>query len=137
MSRNDGDPRAVRRSDGLRPVVGYAAAGAVATGAAAALAAWLSPARATAGIAWAALAAYGLQVAAFGALWKVRGRANAFFVAWGGGTLVRLGAVLALGLWLARGSADVAAPLLLSFAGFLFVLLLLEPLFFRAGLRNR
>lgn len=121
----------------LRPVLGYAAVGAIVTGAVAAVAIELSPASARASIGWAAVAAYGLQVVAFAALWSVRERVNAFLVAWGGGTLVRLGAVFALGLWLTRGAVEAAAPLLVSFAAFLFVLLLLEPLFFRAGLRNR
>ncbi|MBI4543993.1 MAG: hypothetical protein HY703_02220 [Gemmatimonadetes bacterium] len=82
-------------------------------------------------------AAWLVQLGAFGALLLLRRRGRGFFLAWGGGTVLRLGVVLGVGLWLARTAPTSAAPLLLSFAGFLFLLLLLEPVFLRSGVPDR
>jgi hypothetical protein len=85
---------------------------------------------------WGAGLAYAVQVVAFGVLVAVRRRGMAFLAAWGGGTLLRMAVVLVAGVWLTRAAALAPAPLLLSLAGFLFVLLLLEPVFFRVGMRS-
>ncbi len=120
-------------SAGARAVAGYALAGAALVAACTGLVAGvLSPEGAT-GVAVAAALAWGIQVASFSALVALRKR-PAFFVAWGGGTVVRFGLVVCVGLWLARSGYPPLA-VLLSLAGFLFLLLLLEPVFFRKGLR--
>ena len=120
----------------MRAVAGYALTGGVLVAAvAAALGAILAPA---AGVAvwWAAGLAFVVQVVAFAALVAVRRRGMSFLAAWGGGMLMRLAVVLFAGVWLTRAAALEPAPLLLSLAGFLFVLLLLEPVFFRVGMRS-
>nr|PZN89612.1 MAG: hypothetical protein DIU52_12300 [bacterium] len=117
-----------------RAILGYAVASGLAVGLGVLVAAvWLGPQDAAA-VRTAAVAAYVIQVVGFAALVSARGAR--FFVAWGGGTLLRLGAVLAAAVWLARTQARPPAPLMLGLAGFLFVLLLLEPIFFRMGLRS-
>lgn len=118
-----------------RPVLAYAvlAAGLLLLGAGL-LAALLGGAAGRA-IWWAAGVAYLVQVGAFAVLWTMRGRAVRFFAAWGGGTLARM-LVVGAGALLARGAGLPLAPLLVALAGFLFVLMLLEPLVFRAGLDN-
>ena len=121
-------------SAGARAVLGYALVGGVIVAAGAALLVGLVAPSGAAGIGLAAALAYGIQVASFAVLVGLRGR-PAFFLAWGGGTLLRVGAVLGAGLWLGR-TPHPPAPLLLSLAGFLFLLLLLEPAFFRKGLRT-
>jgi len=117
-----------------RAVLGYAVASALAVGLGALGAGLLLGPREAAAVRAAAVAAYGIQVVSFAALASARG--PAFFLAWGGGTLLRLGAVLGAGVWLARTQATPPLPLMLGLAGFLFALLLLEPIFFRMGLRS-
>lgn len=93
---------------------------------------WLGP-EARRGLVIGASIAFPIQWIAFGLLLKFRKKANAFLAVWAGGTLVRMGSVLAAGfLLLEVDSADPAA-LLLALAGFFFGLLLLEPLFLRPG----
>jgi hypothetical protein len=117
-----------------RAIVGYALAGAALLGAGAlGLGTLVGPPDAAA-LRVAGLAAYAVQVPAFAALVGARG--SRFFVAWGGGMLVRLGLIGGAGVWLARTQAYPAASLLVGLAGFLFALLLLEPFFFRMGLRS-
>ncbi|HEX6940009.1 MAG TPA: hypothetical protein VF158_11405 [Longimicrobiales bacterium] len=85
---------------------------------------------------WAgAAAAYAIQLAAFAALLAVRGRPERFLVAWGGGSLLRFLLVAAMGVWVTRAPAFPlpAAPLLFSVAGFVVLLVLLEPVFLRRG----
>lgn len=104
---------------------------------AAVLTLWLVPGRAAA--VWAAAAlAYAVQLVACGVMIWGQDRAGAdsgaFFKAWGGGTALRFGVLLAAGVWLAWSPVFAPAAMLLSFAGFLFLLLLLESMFFRTGL---
>ncbi len=87
-------------------------------------------------VAWMGAAAWLVQSILFAPLLAARRRLNVFFVAWGGGTLVRLGVIGGAAWWLYRTRALPLAPSLLSLAGFLFLLLLLEPVFFRLGLRS-
>lgn len=80
------------------------------------------------GIVTAAALALPLQVAAFGALawgWSER---NRFLATWVGGVLGRL-ALLGAGAALVITTDLSPAPTLLALAGFLFVMLLIEPLF--------
>jgi hypothetical protein len=82
------------------------------------------------GLLVAAGVAYPAQLLGFGLLVRYRGRVKAFLAVWAGGTVVRLGLVLAMGLVLFRVSWIAPAPTLLGLAGLFFGLLLLEPLFF-------
>ena len=85
------------------------------------------------GVAVGGMIAYLVQVVAFGLLLRYRDRLNAFLAVWVGGTLVRMGVVLGVGLMLiTRGGLDPAS-LLLALASFFFGLLLLESVFFRPG----
>ena len=112
---------------GVSLLVVAAAAGGVslATGADADRAIWLS-----AGVAW------GLQLAAFAGLVAVRGRHSLFVAGWAGGMGLRGLALGVLAYVGARTSAFPMEPLLVSFVAFLFVLVLLEPVFLKRGLRT-
>lgn len=88
-------------------------------------------------IAWMGGLAWAVQVVLFLPLVATRGRGKAFFAAWGAGTLARFG-VLGLAAWgISRSGVLPIAPSLLALAGFLFALLLMEPMFFRMGLRRQ
>lgn len=82
-----------------------------------------------------AAVAYLIQLVAFGLLVRVRGRPERFVVAWGAGTVLRFALVAVLGLWVtqARSVSFEPAPLLLSAAGFVVLLALLEPVFLHRG----
>jgi hypothetical protein len=80
-----------------------------------------------------AVVAYAVQVVAFGILLVTRDRQGLFLVGMVGGMGLRLAVLLGVGLWVTRTGAYPAAALLLSLAGFLFLLLLLEPAFMRRG----
>lgn len=106
-------------------VAGVAAGVSLATDAAADRAIWVS-----AGVAWS------LQLAAFAALLAVRGQPTLFIAGWAGGMGLR---GLALGLLAYAGTRTAAfplEPLLVSFVAFLFLLVLLEPVFLKRGLRT-
>ncbi len=114
----------------MRPFLAYG----VASGALLAALAWTVPAvvrvadpaavRLAAGIAWP------VQLVAFGAL--MAGRKSGGFVAgWSGGIALRFAAVGAAALWVTRVDGPDPASLLVSLVGFVFVLVLLEPLFLR------
>ena len=83
------------------------------------------------GLLIAAAVALPVQWVAFAALMRFRGKPNGFLGVWVGGTLLRM-AVLGLVAFLAisRG-IEGSMALLLALAGFLFGLLLLEPMFFK------
>ncbi|MEJ2502403.1 MAG: hypothetical protein P8177_03665 [Gemmatimonadota bacterium] len=90
----------------------------------------LFPGAETAAVWTGAIIAWAVQVAAFGALVVGRGGIG-FTAAWAGGTALRFAAVGAAALWVTRvGSLDPAS-LLVSLVGFMFGLVLLEPLFLR------
>lgn len=91
---------------------------------------FLSPPART-GVLVAALVAYPVQVLAFGLLVRLRHHGKGFAVAWGGGTLVRFGVIGAVAVLVVRRPSLPPVPTLLALAGFLFGMLLLEPLFFR------
>ena len=75
--------------------------------------------------------AYVVQLVAFAALLRARGRTErAFLLGWAGGIALRFGAVLGTGLLL-KASDTPLGPVLISLVAFLFVLALLEPLFLR------
>jgi hypothetical protein len=80
--------------------------------------------RLAAGVAWA------VQLVAFGALVAGR-RGPHFLVTWLGGILLRFAVVAGVALWLTRSGAYDAPSALVGLVGFVFVLVLLEPLFLR------
>lgn len=86
------------------------------------------------GIALAAAVAYPIQLFAFWLLIRYRQEMNRFLVIWAGGTLVRMGVIVVVGLWATRLDNVAPIPMLLALGGFFFVLLLLEPAFFRIQL---
>lgn len=125
----------MRSGTGL--VAAYGLAGAVLV-VAASLAAWLALPPADTRAVWTSgLLALGVQVVAFAALAAVRGSPRGFLAAWAGGVLLRFGVVIAAGLWLVRAAGYPPIASLLSLAGFVFALLLLEPVFLRLGAANR
>ena len=83
------------------------------------------------GVLVAAAVALPLQIVAFWLLMRFRGRLNGFLAVWAGGTLVRMGVVGLVAFVAIRSGAEGAVAMLLALAGFLFALLLLEPLYFR------
>lgn len=84
-----------------------------------------------AGVAWV------LQLVAFAGLVAVRGRSEMFLVGWLGGLVMRFLAVGLVAFWLSRDPVFPLEPALLSLVAFVFLLLLLEPLFLRRGLQTR
>jgi len=82
-----------------------------------------------------AAVAYLIQLVAFALLVRVRSRPERFVVAWGAGTVLRFAFVVALGFLVTRTRAVPfePAPLLLSAAGFMVLLALLEPVFLHRG----
>ena len=78
-----------------------------------------------------------LQLVAFGALIAVRERSELFLAGWLIGLVLRFGVVGLVAFWLPRSGLLPVAPVLLSLVMFIFVLLLLEPLFLRRGLQTR
>ena len=82
------------------------------------------------GVLLAALIAYPVQVVAFGLLVRARQEAGRFVVWWGAGIALRLAAVVGAGVAASRLMSVQPAAFLLSLVGFIFVLLLLEPVFF-------
>ena len=75
-----------------------------------------------------------VQLAAFAALVAWRDRGSLFLVGWLGGMLLRFGAVGVMAVWLSRTDALPRAAALVSLVGFVFLLLLLEPVFLRRKL---
>lgn len=80
--------------------------------------------------------AYGLQLIAFGALLAVRDRAQLLFAGWLTGMVLRFGAVGVSIFWLSRSAVLPRNPAVISLVGFMFLLLLLEPVFLRWDLRR-
>jgi hypothetical protein len=84
---------------------------------------------ASAGLAWV------LQLLAFAGLVAVRERAGLFLAGWLGGMGLRFAALGVVAWWASRTGVLPFQPLLISLVGFLFLLLLLEPVFMRRGLK--
>jgi len=89
------------------------------------------------GVLLAGAIALSVQVVAFALLIRFRNRWNTFLVVWVGGTLFRMGLVLAVAVVVLSAEMAGAVPLLLSLAGFLFGLLLLEPVYFQREVGRR
>jgi hypothetical protein len=83
------------------------------------------------GVAWV------VQLAAFAGLLLVRQRNELFLMGWLLGLALRFIAVGLVAFWLSRDPVLPLRPALLSLVGFVFVLLLLEPVFLRRDLQTR
>lgn len=81
--------------------------------------------------------AYVLQLGAFGALVAVRERSDLFLVGWLAGLVVRFLAVGVVAIWLSRDEVFPREAALVSLVAFVFMLLMLEPLFLRRGLQTQ
>lgn len=84
-----------------------------------------------------AAVAYVLQLIAFGLLLSVRDKQPLFLAGWLGGMVLRFGALGICLFWASRSEALPRTPLAISLVGFVFVLLMLEPVFLRWDLRGR
>jgi hypothetical protein len=115
----------------------YAASGLVLTLAVAGVATLLLPPDGHGAVWFAAGLAYLLQVAAFAALVAVRQRHDLFLLGYLGGLVMRFGAVGAVYLWLRRSPVLPLETTLVGLVAFLFILLMLEPVFLRRGLQTR
>jgi hypothetical protein len=107
----------------------------VATAACAAVTALVLGSAAKWAIVFAAVVAYGLQLVAVGVLLAVRNHATMFLAGWLGGMALRAVGLILAGLWLSRTPLPRATAML-SLVGFLFLLLMLEPLFLPKGTRT-
>lgn len=84
-------------------------------------------------VAFSAVVAWGIQAVAFAALVQVGTRPDRFMIAWLGGIVLRFAAVGAVALWVTRSDALPPSATLVSLVAFMFVMLMLEPLFLRKG----
>jgi peptidoglycan/LPS O-acetylase OafA/YrhL len=84
------------------------------------------------GVAVAAAVALPVQIGSFAALVHLRTRQQPFLIAWVGGTLLRMAAIGVVAVVVVR-SGEGVVPTLMALASFFFGLLLLEPMYFRAG----
>lgn len=114
----------------MRGPAGYAAVTLMLVGLAVGLSWLLLSSSGRTGVMVAAAVAWPVQVAAFALLHRMRERGNGFLAVWAGGTLVRMGVVLAAAIVVANRPELPPLPTLLALASFFFVMLLLEPLFF-------
>lgn len=121
----------------MRTWLSYAVVSLVVLLALAGTAAWLASEEAAPAVWFGAAIAWLLQQASFAALVGVRERAELFLIGWAAGIAVRFGAVGVMAFWLARDEFVPRAPALYSLVTFVFVLLLMEPLFLRRGLQTR
>lgn len=78
-----------------------------------------------------------LQLVAFAALVAVRDNTQLFMAGWLVGLVLRFGAVGVTALWLRRDPVLDPEVALVSLVAFVFVLLLMEPVFLRRGLQTR
>lgn len=116
--------------------VGYAAAALIVTSGLAGIAGWLLDGEDVQAVWFAAALAYGLQLAAFALLLALRAQPQLFMMGWLGGMMLRFGALGVCAYWLTRTGMLPRGTTLISFVGFVFVLLLLEPVFLRWDLRG-
>ncbi|MBI4540618.1 MAG: hypothetical protein HY704_14045 [Gemmatimonadetes bacterium] len=115
----------------MRPFAAYLGTSAVAVTAAVALVwPWLDGGG-RAGVLVGAAVALLVQAVAFGLLLRYRASGHAFVAVLAGGTALRFAAVAMVAIAVIRWPIVPVAPTLLALAGFLFGLLLLEPLFLR------
>lgn len=116
--------------------LGYALAALIVTSVLAAVAGWLVDGETMRAVWVAAALAYGLQLAAFALLLALRAQPQLFMIGWLGGMMLRFGVLGVCAYWLSRTAVLPRGATLISFVGFVFVLLLLEPVFLRWDLRG-
>lgn len=80
--------------------------------------------------------AYVLQMVAFAGLLYFREQAHLFLAGWLIGMALRFGALGGVAWWLSRSAALPREAAVFSLVGFVFLLLLLEPVFLRWDLRK-
>ena len=110
-------------------LVRYAVTSMVLVGIVAGALSWFLDGPGRAGVLLAAGIACSVQLVAFALLERARRRAEGFFFWWGVGIALRISVVIVVGIASAAWGATRPAPLLLSLAGFLFLLVLIEPIF--------
>ena len=115
---------------------GYALAALIVTIVLAGSASWLAGSDNVRAVWFAAALAYGLQLAAFALLLALRAQPQLFMAGWLGGMVLRFGVLGVCAYWLGRTAVLPRGTTLISFVGFVFVLLLLEPVFLRWDLRR-
>lgn len=115
----------------MRAWVAYAVVGAAVLGLLATGVSLLLEPEATPAVWLAAAVAYAVQLLAFGALVAGRDSGTSFMVGWGGGMALRFAAVAAMAFWVTQRGTVPAAPALVGLVGFVFILVLLEPVFLR------
>lgn len=118
----------------MKAWLSYAASAAALTGIAGLVATQLVAPASTTAVWVGALVALAVQLVAFAALLAFRDRGPLFMLGWLGGMLLRFGAVGALAFWLSRTNTLPRDAALISLVGFVFMLLLLEPVFLRRKL---
>jgi hypothetical protein len=121
----------------VRAWLGYAGAGLVVVLGGAGLAMLFVSGSAAGAVWFSAGLAWVLQLIAFAVLVAVRERSELFLVGWLGGLVLRFGVVGLVAFWLSRSAVLPLAPALIGLVAFVFVLLLMEPLFLRRGLQTR
>lgn len=121
----------------MKAWLAYAGAGLVVTLVGAAIALLLVEPAARQGVWFSAVVAYGLQLLSFALLVAVRENNSLFLAGWLGGLVLRFSVVGVVAFWLTRVNVMPVAPTLLSLVTFVFLLLLMEPLFLRRGLQTR
>jgi hypothetical protein len=116
--------------------VAYAGASLLLVAAAALVCALALSGAAEAAVWFSAALAWTLQLLAFGGLVAVRHQPTLFTAGWLGGMMLRFMALAALVFFGSSTAAFPLKPLLVSFVTFLFLLVLLESVFLRRGLRT-
>ena len=86
-----------------------------------------------AGLLIAAAVALPVQWVSFAALMRFRGKPTGFLGVWVGGTALRMAAVGLVAFFAIVRDLEGLAALMLALAGFLFGLLLLEPMYFKSA----
>jgi hypothetical protein len=97
----------------------------------------LAPAHAMPSVWLAAGVALAVQMLAFGLIIAPRRDSPAFLAGWLGGVGLRFATVLAVALTVGRAELFDASTTLLSLVAFVFLLLLVEPVFLQRTLRTR
>lgn len=81
----------------------------------------------------AAAIAWGVQAVAFAGLMAWRDRVDLFMIGWVGGIGLRFAVLAAVAFWVRRSAVVPAESLLVGLVAFMFLMLLLEPVFMRRG----
>jgi hypothetical protein len=76
-----------------------------------------------------------VQLVAFAVLQRVWGKPHEFMIGWLLGMVLRMVVVVVAALWVTRTQVLEAAPMLLSLVAYMFVLVLMEPMFLKKGTR--